>query len=472
MPNKNVRNLRPASNSEFLNAIRAEQSMSYQERIPEADQGNVKEVLSNLEKNTPLWNSFMDSLVNRIGSVIARNMVWTNPLAQFKRGMMEYGDTIEEIQLGMIKAHSYDPNSEAMERELFGTEPIPSQSNFHRVTREDYYPFTVNEAQLKRAFLDAGGLSSFVAQLMSSPVTSDQWDEFIATTKLFSQYESYTEGFYHVKVADPFTSDDAGREAVARDILRKVRAFNSILKFPSTRYNSAHMPVFANPDELVLFTTPEVHAIIDVDALAGAFNTDRMDVNNRIIDIPRENFGIDSAVALLSTRDFFVLADTKIENASMYNPAKLSNKYFFHHWEIISASRFAPAVLFNTVKDDETIIVLPKPTAVAIGDLTDEDGNTITNVPIGEYSSLTADITTDPADMPGIGIDWSVDGFKNVKSRIDNNGVLYVAPKESATSVKVTASVVWTDPATGKDPSVVADKTFTVSVGQPTTPTP
>lgn len=473
MPYKKTMKLREASNVDFINAIRAEQSMSYQERIPPADQGNVREVLKNLQSNTPMWNSFMDSLVNRIGSVVARNMVWSNPLAQFKQGMMSFGDTIEEVQLGMIKAHSYDANRESMEIELFSTAPIPSQSSFHHTTREDVYPFTVNESQLQRAFLDEGGLSDFVNKMMSAPVTSDNWDEFLATCELISQYEAYTDGFYHVKVGDPFAADidDAGREGIAKDILRKIRAFNSLLKFPSTLYNAAHMPTFAQPGEMIFITTPEVHSLIDVDALAAAFNTDRMDVENRIIDIPRDKFGLDTAVGLLTTKDFFVLADTKIENTSMYNPGNLSTKFFFHHWEILSASRFVPAILFDTVKDDQNVIVNPVPTAVTIGALLDDNGDEVTNITIGEYSQLSAEITTTPAGMPGIGLDWEMSGQNTkLKSRIDNNGIVYIDPKETATSVVVTATAVWIDPASGADGNKKVSKTFTVSLTQPTPP--
>ncbi|WP_457836044.1 hypothetical protein, partial [Staphylococcus aureus] len=34
----------------------------------------------------------------------------------------------------------------------------------------------------------------------------------------------------------------------------------------------------------------------------------------------------------------------------------LGMNYFLHHWEIISASRFAPAVMFSTLHRDEIVI--------------------------------------------------------------------------------------------------------------------
>ncbi|WP_206920558.1 hypothetical protein, partial [Alicyclobacillus suci] len=87
-----------------------------------ATQANLRDTLNSLTQYRPMWNQFVDALVNRIGSVVARNISWTNPLQEFKRGMLNYGDTIEEIQVGLLKAHIYDPDRDYMEKAIFGTE--------------------------------------------------------------------------------------------------------------------------------------------------------------------------------------------------------------------------------------------------------------------------------------------------------------------------------------------------------------
>lgn len=460
--------LRPAANADFLNALKAEQDMTYRSRVPDADKGNMKDMLQFFSQNRPFWNEFMDALVNRIGAVIAHSQMWDgNPFVEFKRGLMQYGDTIEEVQTGLINAHVYDPDEEQMERSLFGTHPIPAQSAFHKIDRQDVYEFTLNENLLRRAFLEPGGLSSFVTNMMAAPTTSDRWDEFLQICSLFAYYESYCGGFFHVKVADP-SKDTSGTGQAAKDLLKRIRTLNDLIRFPTTKYNAAHMPSFANPGDMIFITSPEVQAAIDVDALAGAFNVDRAEVPNRVITIPRDKFGLDYGVGLLTTKDFFVLADTLVETASMVNPRKLATQYFLHHWEIISVSKFVPAILFNTTKDDDFIVAFTPPTKVTIGAITDMNGNAIsaTSVPNNSYSHLAVAVTTADGSGDGVGIDWSVSGNTDPRTKISNYGDLYIGPNEKGVSGKltITATAVGVNPADGTNYSSISGTTQVTAV--------
>lgn len=458
--------LRSASNVDFINAIKAAQGMTYQSRVPDATKGNLKEMLENFSENRPLWNEFMDALVNRIGAVVAHSQTWDgNPFVEFKRGLFQYGDTIEEVQTGLLKAHVYNNDRESTERELFGTHAIPAQSAFHRIDRQEKYVFTINEDLLRRAFLEEGGLSAFTSNLMAAPTTSDKWDEFLQMCSLFSAYENYSDGFYHVKLTDP-TTDSTGN--AARALLKRIRVLNSLIRYPSTLYNAAHMPSFANPGDMLFITTPEIQASIDVDALAGAFNISNVEVPNRVITIPKENLGLTNGLGILTTRDFFVMADVKLKTTSMFDPANDKMNYWLHHWEILSMSRFVPAILFDTDKDDEVITVNGKPTAISIDDITDKDGDVVTSVEPNSYNALTADITTDPAGYGDeVGTDWSVSGNTDKKTRVSNDGVLYVGPRETAETLTVTLTAAWSDPAASGAADVAASKSVTVALGSP-----
>src|SRR5690349_838319 len=100
--------LKPTSNEITLDRIRKGMSPDYQSRIPEATKAGVQATMKALMGYRPARNQFIDALVNRIGLTYAQSVSWSNPLAEFKRGMLGFGDTIEEIQLGLIKAKTYD----------------------------------------------------------------------------------------------------------------------------------------------------------------------------------------------------------------------------------------------------------------------------------------------------------------------------------------------------------------------------
>jgi len=407
-----------------------------------------------LMKYRPLRNQFIDALVNRIGLTIAQNNSWSNPLAEFKRGMLPFGDTIEEYHVGLIKAKTYSHDRESGERNLFGTHKVEVQSNFHTINREDKYILTIDNPALNRAFQEQNGLTSFISQTMETFTTSDNWDEFLITCQLFAEYE-YNNGFFKVQVPD--VANPNSTEADAKGLLRKIRALADNLTFMSTEYNPAGMPMSATRDELLLFVTPEVKAAIDVEALAAAFNIEAAQAHGRIIPIPAKQMNISGIQAILTTRDFFVIADTLFETAQMWNPDNLQNNQWLHHHQIVSASRFVPAVMF-TSETVEAITVTPNP-VVAVLDIfaADKNGATVTGFTRGEVYTITADVDTTLDDGTNEVVRWSLDGAVSALTYITNEGILHVGGTEDATSLTVRATTTYIDP-TGVE---TAGKTLT-----------
>lgn len=458
-----IQPLQPSHNEKILDAIRHEGSTQYQQRIPLATQASVQETMKALTKHRAHFNEFLDALVNRIGSIQARNISWSNPMAEFKRGMLEYGDTIEEVQIGLLKAKVYQEDREALEKDIWGVNRPDVQANFHTVNRQAYYPITINEAQLQRAFLAPEGLYSFITQLMETPTTSDQWDEFLLMASLFAEYES-NGGSWHVNVPDvrALTSDAAD----AKQALRKMRAMADLLLFPSTRYNAASMPTFAKREDLVLFVTPEYQAAIDVEALAAAFNMDKTSMHGRILPIPEENLGIDGVQAIMTTKDFFVVADTRIENTSIANPVGLYSNYFLHHWQIVSASRFVPHVTFWTGPDDEVIEIQPTVDSVAEPIVYNRatPKAAVTELERGQMYDVDAAVVTDPAGGLNTAVTYSVTGGESEKTYVTQDAVLHIGGDETSDGVALTATSVWIDPANPGAPKVVsATATLTIT---------
>lgn len=455
------------NNVDILNAIRNSASTEYQSRIPAATQANISETMKSLTEYRPMWNQFCDALINRIGSVVVRDISWNNKLAEFKRQKLEYGDTIEEIAVGLVKSRLYSADRDYMEKELFGKHSVDVKSIFHTINRQEYYPITVNDMQLRRAFLEDGGISNFITALMGTTLTSDNLDEFNLMCSLFKETE-INNGFHHVKL--PNLNSLTATKEDSESFLKAVRALSMKLEYPSTLYNAAKMPVFARPEDMVLFATPEVIANIDVGALAAAFNIDRAQVPQRVINIPEEKFGMDGTLGVLTTKDFFVIADTVLENTSQYNPVSLGTNYYLHHQEIISASRFVPAILLNTVKDDSAAIVIG-PKAPTVGTITVKspvDGSTVAKVKLGERAIIEATLT--PAsgdDLTGweIGIDYSITGQKSTRTTITNEGVLTIGDDETAATLTAKALITYRPKdALGTAPS---EKTVTVTVDIP-----
>lgn len=429
--------LKPSSNIAMMNAIRDVASPDYQARIPLVDQANIEATAKDILNHRATRNEFMDVLVNRIGMVTVRENSWTNPLAIFKKGFLAEGDTVEELATDLIKAYTYDHDRESMEKMLFGTHRVGAQASFHKVNRQDMYAVTINTMQLERAFLNSqGGLYQFQGQLLNSALTSDQWDEYLLMTQLFAIYHD-NGGFFNVQVPDLHTISSS--ETEAKQALRMMRTYAGKLKFLSRLYNAAGLPVHADPSKLVFITTPEWRAAVDVDALAAAYNIERAEVMGRIVEVQQEDVGIPGFQALVTTEDFFQVYDKVLDSSQQWNPVTLSNNHFLHHHQIISASRFVPAILFSTAATTPTPEQV-KPVSASVSAVTvkDKEGATVTGDLVrGEVYDLAATVTTNPAGG-NIGVIWGLVGQSDPMTFIRETGVLHVGPNEQG-PLKVTA---------------------------------
>lgn len=441
---KELLDLRNLSNAEIMNGIREDASFDYQQRIPLATQASGMDVVANLENYRPAWNEFLNGFINRIGAVYARTQSWTNPLAVFKKGLLTFGDTVEEYMSDLLTAHGYDPDRDYMEKVLFGQERPAVEVNYHKINRQDFYKFTVNEKMLRRAFLTDTGLSTLIGQLMEAPLKSDQYDEFLIMSNLLRLNEA-NGGFFKVQVPEFEGINTSGDDA--KLALAKMRSMAYRLPILSREFNAAGLPMAAQPDEMVLIGTPDFLASIDVYALAPIFHLDKAEqVWERTVALPREYFGVDGTQAILTTKDFFMVFDTLIENRSQPNPAGLYDNYFLHHHGIYSLSRFVPSIMFTS--ESGTISISDEGfDVVSVGAITikDEDEVTVTEVTRGDIYSLITAVTTDPVDRD-VAVDYSLTGNKSPYTYITRYGVLYVAGNETSTSITITPRTAILDP--------------------------
>ena len=125
----------------------------------------------------------------------------------------------------------------------------------------------------------------------------------------------------------------------------------------------------------------------------------------------------------------------------MFNPISAGTNYFWHHWQVISASRFVPSVMFTTLAGDEIISITPTITAISAVVLKDVDGSTVATVDRGMTYQASATVTTDPANSDArLGLTWAVLGNTSARTRISQTGVLLVSPTEASTSLKIVAN--------------------------------
>lgn len=474
MPTKKVCELR-ASNKDICSAIWQDASQEYQHRIPNADQGDISETFNRLfdAQYKPQLNEFVDALVNRIGDVVFRSKSWSNPWSEFKRGMLNYGDTIEEIATGLLKAKRFDPN--CVNDNPFKPAPFDTWANYHTINRQDQYRVEVMETMLRRAFVDEGGLSTFVNQVMNMPYVSDEVDEFLIMRNLLAEVAK-RDGFYKVQAPDVMgTTDPATLRARGEQITILIRSMLGRLGFMSGQYNSTGVPTFTKPEEAVLIATPEFYATLDVAVLAQAFNVSEAQLNAGKV-VLTDTLGIDGAQAALVDRDFFICADTYIGYESIYNPAGRNWFYYLNHDGVYSASLMANAILYTT--EPGTIVTVPDidVTEVTVSLAPLSDGTAVEYAERGGIVRLLANVTgtVDPVE-PCYKVDqavaWTLSATSGLPLRagtyVDAEGCLHVDFAEPNSKVTVTATSAYINPNKPLSEQVAHSGSLEVNIGAP-----
>lgn len=432
-----------ASNREILMGIWNDASSEYQRRIPRADQGDIADTLKALDTFPILWNEFRDALINRIGLVVMQTNTWTNRLKPLKKGMMEYGETIEEIRTNLIQAQRYDPNK--CYEDVFKCDPVETAANFHEINRQDFYPLTVNEPILRRAFVSNDGLQQYITEVMNAPYISDEYDEYLIMKNLFKLYED-TYGYYKVQVPE-ITDVLNGQEvqAQAQAIAQVIDEYKSLFNFMPTKFNGLGWPTSTEGFKIYVFATPRLASVLRVYVLPFAFRENSA-IDIDIIEI--DDFGIPGCQAIMADERHIMCYDTYMAFKGIENPKGRTWNYFWHHDGIYSLSKFVNAVMFTT---EAGTVVPPTPTYTiteVTPALAEVNGTVPTYVAKGGKTPMTATVTgtTTPegeGEVPQA-VMWSLTGSAVIPlgqhTYIDSDGWLHVDEHEQNAKVTVKAT--------------------------------
>ena len=110
MPKAPTKTNLTANSAQILNAIHDSATETYRSMVPRAnseDIASIKEIGNIVMNYTALTNEFLTALYNRIARVIITSKTYYNPWEIFKKGLVEYGESIEEIVIVTTRAGSH-----------------------------------------------------------------------------------------------------------------------------------------------------------------------------------------------------------------------------------------------------------------------------------------------------------------------------------------------------------------------------
>ena len=351
-----------ATTMDILNVIRQNASYEYQQNVPvvqqETDIPRVGEVIY----GTPAFaNQFINALVNRIAIVRVQSANFNNPYSILKKGYIEFGETVEDIFVGIAKAVDFSVEK-AAKREFQRTIP-DVRSAFHVMNWRVVYPVTIQDEDLKQAFLSMDGVQNLIAKIVDAVYTAAEYDEFLLFKYLLIKAISHGR-MYPVSIG---AGTDLNEAAI------QFRGQSNLLPFMSTDFNEAAVKTNTPKERQVIFMDALFNAKFDVSVLASAFNMDKADFMGRLFlidnwtEFDNERFEVIRAnsdgleevtaeelallanvVAVIADENWFQVYDNNNKFTEKYVASGMYWNYFYHVWKTISSSPFANALVFAT----------------------------------------------------------------------------------------------------------------------------
>ena len=389
MPSKVAISKLNASTYDILNVIRNNATAEYQQLVPEVEDINgVRRVGEVLFGYPALANQFLNSLVNRIALVRVKSATFNNAYAELKKGYLEFGETVEEVFVGIAKAREFSAEK-AEKREFKRTLP-DVRTAFHTMNWRVQYPVTIQQEDLKQAFMSLNGVQDLIAKIIDAVYTGAEYDEFLLFKYLMIKAISH--GKMH-PVA--FDGSDIKKGGIA------FRGMSNQLTFMSNKYNAFGVTTTTPKKDQYIFMDSTFNAQYDVEVLAGAFNMDKADYigklkliddwtsfdnerfevirqeSDMIEEVTAEELALMSNVkAVLVDEEWFQVYDNNIQFTSTQVASGLYWNYFLNIWKTVSSSPFSNAIVFvDDVEGDD--IVLPNSLDVVITDKTVGDDSTV-----------------------------------------------------------------------------------------------
>lgn len=377
-----------ASTIDIMNVIRQNASYDYQQNVPEVTQASDIPRVGEIIYGTPAFaNQFINALVNRIAIVRVQSATFNNPYAILKKGYLEYGESVEDIFVSIAKAVDFNVEK-AAKREFQRTIP-DVRSAFHVMNWRVMYPVTIQDEDLRMAFLSLEGVQNLIAKIVDAVYTAAEYDEFLLFKYLLIKAIS------HGKMLP--TSIGTGADLSEAAV--QFRGTSNVLPFMSNNYNEAGVKNNTPKDRQVIFMDAVFNAKFDVNVLASAFNMEKADFMGRLFlidnwtefdnerfDVIRENSdGIEEVTAeelalladvkaVILDDKWFQVYDNNNKFTEKYVASGLYWNYFYHTWKTVSNSPFANAVVFVTSDAD---VALPASITVHVDAKDESDVATV-----------------------------------------------------------------------------------------------
>lgn len=306
-------------------------------------------------------NDFISTLTNKVVRSLIYSKIFNNPLRELHGGMIEYGDSIEQIFVKMAEQKNFDDHfkgSTTEEGDLIKSVDDLVEVLYIKKNFKYTFKSSVSHSRLRSAFTSETGLSKLINELRSANDSAAFYSEYVDMVKTLKNVLNkkdmngnaidttniIKQDFKVVPVAN-FATNPA-------DLSEAIKENAGYMKLPSETYNCTKLLNWANDGDLIFITTPTVKAKLDVKVMADAFNCEYTDVKYKTIEVdslPTLVNGKTTTIncyGILCDKALVQAYDTIFETDTFKNPNKMLTNIFTNKHGIQSSCLFANVCIF------------------------------------------------------------------------------------------------------------------------------
>lgn len=318
---------------------------------------------SNIFNNEQTINAFFSELVNVIIKQRVISEGFDNPLNQYKTGDLPLGlgeseiyfnpqtgrDFITKVDNESTPISSWTDTTPARNKNygiMYDVLPDVKQV-FYRLNYGRQYKRTYSDIELQNTMTSWDSLGAFIDAISRDLDASANIEEFNTMRGLFTN--GYSNGFLPIQPITAVTS-----KATAEALLVKAREFFTSFQFPSTQFSGwnaknpeALIQTWSKKDRISIIMTANTAAVVDVYALAAAFNMDKANFIGKIQIVDK----LDDAgkVAAIMFDDTLMHVTPKVNMmGAFFNPDTVKQSIYLTRTAIMALCPFANAVVFST----------------------------------------------------------------------------------------------------------------------------
>lgn len=307
-------------------------------------------------QNLNVMNDFV-SLLKKVVYTAVYNKTFNNPLASLEGERMPLGNFIEDAYINPAHARGFNVNDFAGLLQKYEAEVAVQYLN---VNSDLQYMVTLTRDKIRNAFTSWDNLEALISGYINSLYNGAYITRYNQTKGLV------TAAFTGNNVQYQTITNPTDKQS-AQAMIQQLRAAFTKFQVPSTKYNAWNkvkggrlaLKTWSNPEDIVVLISADVEALVDVQVLAAALNTnaDKTDFLGRVIVVDDFNqYNDDGTVAvdgsaikaMIADKAWFKIKTQDFAMDEFYNMNNRTWQYGLNDVRMVNFSLFANAVVFAT----------------------------------------------------------------------------------------------------------------------------